>query len=114
MKIKKTIEMDVCDVCGSSDLISICMGCGKAVCYDCKKKGEIETFAHSVYCSGSGDGNFCPKCLAAPPDGIKVLLSMYFRIRALRNEASAATNDFKDRCERAENNLQFIIKGSKK
>lgn len=108
MKKSKTVEIDICDVCGGEELINICMGCGKAVCWNCKQKGEIESFSHSVSCSGSGDGDFCPKCLAIPPEEIRPLLTVYFRIKALRNEARSEYEDYKKRCKKAEADLKEL------
>ena len=108
MKKTKEIEVDVCDVCDGEELVSICMGCGKAACWNCRQKGEMENFSHSVYCSGSGDGTFCPACLVNPPEKIRPLLTIYYRIRALRNEANAEHEDFKKRCKEAEEELKAL------
>ena len=113
MKIKREVEIDICDVCKTGEkFISFCLGCGKAVCWDCKEKGEIESFQHSVNCSGSGDGDFCPACLAKPPEKIRPLLTVYFRIRALRNEARSEYDDFRKRCEKAEADLKLLQKAN--
>ena len=84
-----------------------CLGCGKDVCYECKK-AEGNEFYHSVHCGGSGDGFYCIICLGNPKIIKTSLYQAYLTIQRLRNEEKVWYDDFRIRCENAEKDLKKI------
>jgi len=107
-----TIERSFCDVCGKEvSGYSNCDHCGKEYCYECSKT-ELKEYKHSVYCSGSGDGNYCHKCdaeLIASGDKKHIA---YRNIANLRNENRGWNEDFKRRSDAAESELSKLQEDS--
>ena len=103
MKKQKTIEVDICDFCGTDEQIyNCCLGCGKHACYECVSKKKVGVkYSHSVWASGSGDGFFCNQCATTPSTKIANLLRAFLRIAALRTESKAFGEDFTKRGEEA-------------
>lgn len=110
MKKSITEEKELCDFCEVNEAsYSKCLGCGKAICYDCKKIHAKE-YNHAVYFQGSRDGLYCRECdtrlIAAKTDKVH---KAYRRIEALRAESKAWDEDFKARGDAAEKDLNALI-----
>ena len=105
MKREITREQDFCDICGKESMSwSVCMGCKKNICYDCQKT-HAKKYRHGVNISGSGDGLYCLEC-DSKIDTPK--LRAYRQIEALRQEADAFYEDFKNRSKIAEKILEGL------
>jgi len=104
MKKIVSIEQDFCDICGKeSNSWALCMGCKMNICYDCQKT-HAKKYRHGINVSGSGDGMYCLEC--AKMDTPK--LRAYKKIEALRQEADAFYEDFKNRSKIAEKILEGL------
>jgi len=105
LKREITVMQDFCDFCGDiSNHWSVCMECSKNICYDCQKT-HAKKYRHGVNISGSGDGLYCLDCdskLDTPK------LRAYRQIEALRQEADAFYEDFKNRSKIAEKILEGL------
>lgn len=101
--VKKMVSVEVksCDFCGKGDCYCQCMSCGKDICYDCKKRQALE-LPHSVYCIGSGDGEYCSQCAADPEVQRTPLFRSYQSIRSLRDELEGFQQRFEARRKVAE------------
>lgn len=105
MKNQKTIDVAVCDFCGENDdCYSHCEDCKKDVCYDCEKTRGVE-YAHSVYCTGSGDGWYCSACDAISKTKKH---TAYMSIRSLILESRAFYDDFRKRSDAADAALKKL------
>lgn len=107
--MKKTIteEREICDFCRKNDASYLhCMGCNKAICYDCRKIHAKE-YPHAVYFGGSDDGLYCRECdtrlIAAGNDKQH---SAFRCIERLRAESKAWGEEFKVRSDAAEKDLK--------
>lgn len=110
MKTTRTIEVAVCDLCGTADAgYYRCLGCHKDVCFDCAKSAKAKTFSAGVYFSGSGDGVFCIPCLTAPPPAITELLAAYRDVDSLRAYLKAQDVENRVRVEAAESSLKALL-----
>ena len=107
MKKKVTVEQTFCDVCGKEASYSKCMGCGKDLCYECRKVEAVE-YKHGVHFSGSGDGLYCLKCDKEKREGGDKLHLAYRKIEMLRNEATGFWTEFEKRTKEAENELKRL------
>ena len=103
--MKKTItqEREICDFCDENDASYMrCMGCRKAMCYDCRKIHAKE-YAHAVHFGGSEDGLYCLECdtrlITANNDKLH---RAYRTVEALRAESKAWWEEFKVRSDKAE------------
>jgi len=108
--MKKLIEIEqtFCDFCGRDDCHDKCLGCGKDICYTCKKI-EAKEYRHAVYCSGSGDGTYCHGCdLEKRKSGDK-LHAAYRMIESLRNEMEGFSVNFKHRSDKAEAEIKALL-----
>ncbi len=107
MKITRSMEVEICDLCQEQDAsaYSKCMGCGKAICYDCKKTRAKE-YNHAVYFQGSGDGLYCLECDKRLIGTGDPLHAAYRVIGYLRDEANGWREDFKRRADIAEATLK--------
>lgn len=85
MKIKKEIELDICDDCKEEEAYYTCLGCGKTFCFDCKERNGVE-YAHAISLRGRGDGYFCNKCDKDPPKKVKELHDRYLEIKNMRED----------------------------
>lgn len=103
-KLKKTeqIENVYCDFCEKNPApYSECMGCGKAICYECRKTNAQE-YNHGVNVGGSGDGVYCNECdMRLRKTGDK-LHAAYLAIRSLQNEQRGFYENFQMRSKTAE------------
>jgi hypothetical protein len=115
MRKKVEKEIKICDCCGSDDCVfNECTSCGKHFCYECNKKRHVgKEFAHSVYCSGSGDVYFCIGCLSEPTPRTAEILDAYQTVQRLRAENAAWYEDFKARSDKAEAEVRKIIEKHK-
>jgi hypothetical protein len=109
MKRTQTTEVEICDFCEEQQASSHtkCMGCGKAICYDCRKTRAKE-YNHAVYFQGSGDGLYCLECdkrLTATGDPLH---AAYRVIGYLRDESKAWGEAFKVKIDKAEANLKRL------
>jgi len=98
-------EVHICDGCGKEEYCHACIGCGVEYCYDCRKKLMVE-YKHSVYASGTGDGDFCLKCNSTPPPKVRDLLYAYYTIKNLKSEEDSWHKDFRKRSDMAEEILK--------
>lgn len=107
--MKKVIrkEVTLCDACGRETYIAKCLGCGVEHCYDCQKQLGVE-YRHGVSFSGSGDGYFCLKCDANPPEKVRGLHSTYQIIKRLRYEADGYYQYFDETSKEAEAHLMVL------
>lgn len=115
MRKNKTVEIKVCDFCGSEDSVfDTCLGCRKDVCYNCAKKVGVD-YSHAVHFSGSGDGYFCNKCDQNPPKNMRKLHRLYKQIIELCLESKAFYEDFEKRSHKTEEELEReyskVVKG---
>ncbi len=108
--MEKTVTKEefVCDFCQTESSYEKCLGCGKDVCWKCRKTAGID-FKHSVCMSGSGDGFFCHSCLIDPPKHILPKFHAYLKIYYLRREMEAWSKHFEIRSQEAERELKTII-----
>ena len=98
----KTKEVHCCDKCGKDeDYISSCDNCGAEYCWD-HRKDNLISYPHSMYCSGSGDGSYCKKCVEKLTAAKDPRLLAYIAILDLRTEAEEAGKAFKKRVDAAE------------
>lgn len=111
--MKKTIEkeIDVCDECGDEQHVYYkCKHCGIDHCWDCREE-HGEQYAHSVHCSGSGDGYYCNACDNKLRDSkANALYNSYQGIQHLRKEENMFYVSFKERKNMAESKLQNLLK----
>ncbi len=83
--------------------MSACDNCGLEVCHNCNAGERLIThFPHSVYCSGSGDADYCPACIALLREKGDPRLFAYLRIQALRAQAQEDALAFRSRVDAAE------------
>ena len=69
-KKTKTVEYDDCDFCDSDeDCYTKCLGCGRDVCYECKKNKGTE-YQYALHVSGSNNGYYCAECDKEPRDSL--------------------------------------------
>lgn len=111
MKQPRTIEVSICDFCGSDHAYSHCRRCGKDACYKCEEVHGIG-FKHSVWASGSGDGFYCHQCLTQIQPGTDELLLAYRTIHSLKMEAKGWNEDFTKRAKTAEERLKELLRSS--
>lgn len=108
MKKTETVEKIICDFCEVNEAAyRPCMGCGKAICYDCRKTVAKE-YNHAVYFQGSDDGLYCLECdirLTATGDPLH---ASYRVIGFLCDEMKGWGEDFKKRSDKAEANLKRL------
>ena len=108
MKRIEQVERKICDFCQDNEAsYSACMGCGKDICYDCKKIHAKE-YSHAVDFQGSGDGLYrleCDKRLTATGDPLH---AAYRVIGFLRDEARGWSEDFNKRADKAEATLKRL------
>lgn len=96
-----SVEVNTCDFCGEEDCYHTCMGCGKDICYECRKTQATE-LPHSVYCTGTGDGEYCSKCAADPKIQNTPLFRSYHAVRSLWDELQGFQQSFEIRRKAAE------------
>lgn len=109
MKKTVTIERDHCDGCGKPEYTEKCLVCGAEYCYDCRAKGKMVEYPHSVYCSGSGDGAYCVACdTKLLVENKNPLHKAFVTISTLRDESERFQKDFQRRCNDAENHLASL------
>lgn len=104
MSIKtKLSEVHECDSCGKDceHYPSKCDVCGKEFCWGCRE-GNVKTFDHGVYCSGSGDGSYCNECAKKALEAKEPRMMAFLTIRDLRVEAIARNDEFSKRVKEAE------------
>lgn len=106
--MKKVIKKEVtfCDCCGNEmEYSHKCIRCGKDHCYNCLSKGK--EYAHSVHCSGSGDGFYCNECDAILTQSKSdTLHNAYKEIELLRLVERSMWEEFKCKVEIAEKNVK--------
>ena len=109
MKKEITVLQSFCDVCGKeAGGYTVCLRCGKEFCYECKKTETVE-YRYAISFSGSGDGLYCINC-----DAILIKTKAdkkhmaYRRLAMLRAEYDGWRADFKDRSNKAENDLKLL------
>lgn len=109
MKTTKSVEVDLCDLCGKeAEWSSACLHCGKVYCYDCRKLHMVE-YTHAVYCSGSGDGDYCRDCdTKLKKKGTNELHSAYLAIHLLKAEQEGYYKLFEKRRAEVEGNLKRL------
>ena len=61
MKLKREIEINICDFCGVEEAYQSCHNCGKYVCADCFDD-NVKPYRHSIVFLGNGDGLYCNEC----------------------------------------------------
>lgn len=109
--MKKTMSKEVllCDLCGKEQsYMEKCMNCATEMCYDCQKQSGRK-YAHSVYCSGSGDGFYCNACdVSLTASGTNDRHKAYRAIKSLKNELHAWNEDFEKRHEAAKKHLKSL------
>jgi hypothetical protein len=114
MKKPLTIQQSYCDFCGEkASGYQLCLSCGRDFCYDCARKHGVE-YNHGVHCAGSGDGLYCLECDQKMREKGDRLHSAYVKIHILREQEKSFYEDFKTRCEAAENELKTILYDHKK
>jgi len=99
MKKEKTVEVYVCDECGSEECVHYhCIGCGKDLCYDCAQNKKLGVnYDCGVNFSSGSNGFFCQTCNIKPPDHVKKILGMYKTIIHLRTEEKTFYTNWKER-----------------
>jgi hypothetical protein len=112
MKRQVTVEQEICDICERNQAWHHCLGCGKAICYDCAKTAAVE-YPHAVSFSGSDDGRYCTPCDQRLAKGGDELHAAYQTIRSLRNEQAGWYASFRDRSEAAEAVVKRLITARK-
>jgi hypothetical protein len=85
------------------------LGCGKDVCWDCKKKAGIEVHA-GLFFSGSGDGFYCNSCRTLRSVVASDLYQAYLKIHVMRQEYDSWSADFEIKRKKAEEELQLLLK----
>lgn len=109
--MRKTIqkEVDCCDACAKEDTyVYACKNCGTEHCYECRET-EGKKYNHAVNFSGSGDGYYCNKCDARLTKTKENELHVaYCHVQSLRNEATAWSDDFRKRSDKAEAHLKAL------
>lgn len=107
MKKQEMAEIQYCDVCGKKvGYVHACLGCGKEVCFDCRKSHMVE-YPPGVYFSGA-DGYFCNECNSNPPGKVKIIHAAFKNIASLRVEETAWRVNFQKRCDAAEAYLKEL------
>lgn len=110
MITSKTKEVHCCDECGKDEqYISGCDNCGAEYCWTHREK-YLVSFQHGFYCSGSGDGSYCKKCVETLKAVKDPRLMAYIAIQDLRAEAVEAGRKFKIRVDAAEANVARYAK----
>lgn len=108
MKVTKTIEVNICDVCKEKEAYSPpCSGCGKDFCYDCRKTHAVE-YPCGVYHTGSGDRLYCIPCDAEAKHN--PLHIAYAALKSLRNENEEYSKSFEMRRKNVEAELKRLLK----
>ncbi len=101
-----TEEKAICDFCGDENKYTDkCLGCGKDMCYECRKIHGIK-YRHAIVFSGSGDGYFCNECNSNPPEKVRKLHSLYRNIILLSNERENFYKQFEIRSKKVEDELE--------
>lgn len=108
MKKAEQVENVYCDFCEKRPApYSQCLGCGKDICYECKKLYAQE-YSHGVNVGGSGDGVYCNECdLRLRKTGDK-LHEAYLAIRSLRDEQAGFYESLRSRQTLAEAKLASL------
>jgi len=105
-----TKEVHCCDLCGTeSSYIQACENCGAEYCLDHYREHLI-SYPHSMYCSGSGDGRYCKKCIETLTARKDPRLMAYLAIQDLRAEADANDKAFRLRVQAAEDRIKLYSK----
>ena len=110
--MKKAIqkEIRICDCCKIEQAIFSCMECDKDFCYECGKTQGVE-YNHAVYFTGSGDGYYCTNCdTRLSNERTDSLHNAYINIKTLKNESILWSRDFKERSERAEEEVEQLTR----
>ena len=104
------IKKYFCDICGNdSEKWNACDNCEKSICYDCQKI-HMKKYPHSVWASGSGDGQYCNECDAMLSKNGNKRHAAYRLIQSLRNESKGFYEDFKSRADNAEKAIKDLNK----
>jgi hypothetical protein len=109
MKKQVTVEKTYCDLCGSEDSWSHCLGCGKDACYHCYSETLPATerkavrYSSGVYTGGSDDAVYCTPCdIRLSETKSSPLHRAFTAVRDLRDEARAWNVAFDKRRRDAE------------
>lgn len=107
----KEVVVWVCDGCEKDmDWKHPCLRCSKNYCYGCRKKEMVE-YPHAVYCSGSGDVQYCVECnaiLYCSHDN--AIFNAYFKIKSIRKSLEDYNMEMTQKIEDAENDLKALQK----
>lgn len=114
MKTMKRVTVTVCDFCGKShEFMQQCHTCGKDACFSCQKD-HMASYAHEVYCSGSGDGHYCRSCDKKHRDsGKDNVWNAFKNIQNLRVLIQKTHEDLKAKAESAKRDLERVKKSEK-
>lgn len=108
MKRVVSHEVDYCDFCQEHEVsYAKCLGCQKAVCYECRK-ARVTEFHHAVHFIGSEDGLYCSECVARLTGTGEPLFEAYRSIEQLRAEAKAFYENIEARSKVAEAKLKEL------
>lgn len=100
--MKKTIEIDCCDVCGLGAAHHNCPGCGKYFCYDCSEKHGHHYPVSLVFSNTKFVCNDCCKENSAGYKKIEPMLAFLVKTERLIDSWSDAykkLTDLKDKME---------------
>lgn len=106
MKQTKQVEVDCCDKCGPEEMTQSCDCCGRTVCWG--HRAELVDLQHGVYVSGHGDASYCKPCLEELRLKKDKRVLAYLKIQDLRDEAKKWGEDFRRRCELAEEAVKRV------
>lgn len=106
--MKKTIEVECCDICQAHGLVRSCIHCGKALCFE---HGETQavTYSHGVYAGGHGDGFYCKPCdTLLTNSGADPLHNAYLAVESLKHESAWWQEGFAKRRKAVEAHLESL------
>lgn len=112
MKIRKTVDVEVCDFCLKGQSWYKCLACGKDFCFDCLEKHGIR-YQYAINFSGSMDGYYCKECNLLLTSRINTPLQddlhyQYKMIETLLKEQKRFYKDFSKRSELHEKKLEKL------
>lgn len=105
MKKQITSERKICDFCHEEECHEHCLNCKKDACWKCQAEEGV-SFTSTVWFRGSGDGFYCHACLALPQVRRSARFQAYNKVKSLKDEYNAWSEDFKQRADKATETLK--------
>ncbi len=105
MKVTKTVQLNICDICKTEECHYQCNGCKMDICYECQETHSVR-YNVGVYHGGSGDAIYCRPCdVKLQSDKLHLA---YQKIKDLRNESDVFYKSFEIRKIDAEGILKEL------